>query len=190
MSYQTLRQKFEEYKAKHGIRAVSKESLRWFYENVSLLVKRADYNQTTKFGKVTTKPIPGKFYLYKYDPKYKDVLPIYDALPLVLITSITEKGWYGINFHYLPPDVRVGILDLLFKTISDKTKSDKIKLKINWVIAQRLAKKIAAVPDMNEAYRQYLAGHMESPLLEIDPYYWTMTVFLPLSRWKKKRLPW
>src|SRR5690606_41052373 len=56
----------------------------------------------------TNKPVPGRFYLYKYDPKTKEQMPYYDAMPLVLITDVTPDGWYGINFHYMPPVVQIG----------------------------------------------------------------------------------
>ena len=43
---------------------------------------------------------------YIYDAKLKDVLPIWDAFPLVLITSFTDDGWIGVNCHYVPETIR------------------------------------------------------------------------------------
>lgn len=185
MTYKTLRTQYEEYKKEKGIKALSKESLKWFLENARALAGKTDYQKTKVLGKMSAKPIPGKFYLYKYDPKTKDKLPMYDILPLVLITRVTPKGWYGINFHYMPPAIRLAIMEALYATINDKTKSDRVKLKMNWQIAQAVAVKVGANEHLGNSIKQYLSKQVRSRgLLEIDPYYWSMVLFLNLGRFK------
>ena len=45
---------------------------------------------------------PGSLYCWFYDPKYKRTLPYYDAFPVAFIMNMKEKGFLGINMHYLP----------------------------------------------------------------------------------------
>ena len=63
-------------------------------------------------GRPTTAASPlGKMYMYIYDAKHKDKLPYYDAFPLVIMLGPAERGFYGLNLHYLPPVVRAKLLD-------------------------------------------------------------------------------
>lgn len=45
-----------------------------------------------------------KLIYYRYDAKYKDILPVWDALPLVFPISYTGNGFYGVNLHFLGPE--------------------------------------------------------------------------------------
>lgn len=182
-SYKTIYDQYLEYKAKKGIREMSKESLHWFYDNVRQI--RGDFVQASRYGRVKTTPEPGKIYLYQYDPKTKERMPFYDTVPLVLITDVTPDGWYGVNFHYMPPKVRLAVMETLYKNIKDDTKTDKVKFLMNWQIASRVAKAASATEYLNESIKQYLGSHLRSRLVEIDPEYWAMIMFLPLGRFKK-----
>ena len=55
----------------------------------------------------------GEMYMFFYDAKYKDVLPYYDAFPLVIMMGPAAGGFYGMNLHYLPPVLRAKALDAL-----------------------------------------------------------------------------
>ena len=62
-------------------------------------------------GNIGTPSTPdiGGFYLYQYDPKWKDKLPWYDIYPLVFPFDYAG-GFYGINVHYLPPNARTDLM--------------------------------------------------------------------------------
>ncbi len=62
---------------------------------------------------LVTKVMPGRLYMYAYDPKMKKELPYYDRFPLVFPFSKTQDGFIGLNMHYLPYPLRVGLLDKL-----------------------------------------------------------------------------
>lgn len=54
----------------------------------------------------------GKIYTYTYDPKYANDLPIYDTQPMFLSLGHLDNGnILGINVSYIPPRVRLRILD-------------------------------------------------------------------------------
>ena len=69
--------------------AASKDSVDWYKDRVTDLVKTDPSN---RFKKSATPQI-GKMYLYIYDPKYKNTLPFYDALPLVIPIEFYGNGF-------------------------------------------------------------------------------------------------
>ena len=186
MAYSNLRKKFEEYKRKKGVETMSKEALNWFYNYANKYAKSASFARTASVGSFTNKLVPGRFYLYQYDPKTKEQMPYYDAMPLVLITDVTSDGWYGINFHYMPPAVRLKIMEGFYDTLKNPALTDGVKLKANWKRAVSVARAASAHQYLKHSIKRYLANHVTSPLIELDPEYWAMCVFLPLSRFKKK----
>jgi hypothetical protein len=187
MSYKQLREKFEEFKRKKGIETMSREALKWFLIYSRKFVKTATFRKTADLGSLTYKPLPGKFYLYRYDPKTKEDMPYYDIMPLVLITEITEDGWYGINFHYMPPSVRLRIMEGFFGTLNDSKLSDNMRLKINWKRAVTISQAVSAHKYLRHSIKRYLVKQIRSPLIELEPQYWPMVIFLPLSRFKKEK---
>lgn len=187
MSYKKLKEKFEEHKREKGIETMSKEALCWFHDYTKQFAKSASFTKTTKSGTIVKKPVPGRFYLYLYNPKTKEQMPYYDSMPLVLITKVVPGGWFGINFHYMPPDIRLRIMEGFYNTIKDPTLSSGVKLKSNWRRAASVAKAAASHHYLQHSIKRYLSNHISSPLLEIDPEYWAMCIFLPLSRFKKKQ---
>lgn len=186
MAYNKLQEKFEAYRRKKGISVLSKEALRWFHLYTNKYIKGASFAKSVDAGVFTSKPIPGRFYLYQYDPKTKESLPYYDAMPLVLITEVTPDGWYGINFHYMPPVARLKIMEGFYDTLKSTNLTDNLKLKINWKRAVAVANAISAHHFLKHSIKRYLANHITSPLIELKPKYWAMCIFLPLSRFRKK----
>ena len=57
-------------------------------------------------GEVTEDRKPGKLYMFKYNAKWKDRLPYWDAFPLVVTLDYGRKYILGLNLHYLPPTYR------------------------------------------------------------------------------------
>ena len=48
----------------------------------------------------------GRMYFFWYDPKLKDVLPVYDRFPMVFPIERYSDGFLGLNLHYLAMDSR------------------------------------------------------------------------------------
>jgi len=60
--------------------------------------------------------IPSMFYIFAYFNGEKSVLgdaSFYDMVPLILCTSFDSKNVTGINFNYVPNDVRAAFLDII-----------------------------------------------------------------------------
>ena len=105
-----------------GITPRTKQSINWFRNKARQLFRgryarmdRKDIMNDEALslkGRPTTAASPlGKMYMYIYDAKHKDKLPYYDAFPLVIMLGPAERGFYGLNLHYLPPVVRAKLLD-------------------------------------------------------------------------------
>ena len=77
-----------------------KEAMDWY---------RGKIKETQVFQKKSSPEI-GKMYIFTYDAKHKDTLPIWDSYPLVFPINFYSDGFLGINLHYLPPLARVAIM--------------------------------------------------------------------------------
>jgi hypothetical protein len=68
----------------------------------------------------------GDMYLFMYDPKFKQQLPVYDKFPLVMPFRIVPGGFYGLNLHYLPPLLRMRLLGKLLNLSNEKELSETV----------------------------------------------------------------
>ena len=117
-------------------------------------------------GKLAKRPHEGFLNMYIYAPKFKDKLPYYDTFPLIMYLKTAEKGFYGLNFHYLPYALRARLLDA----------AGQDKLEVNAVSRSRLTK---------PTIKRYLFGYLRSMCLRIDPEDNLTAIMLPVQRFKK-----
>ena len=90
-----------------------RKSVDWYRKNVAYLSNRITAAALMRSGKLNGIPSKGRLNFFFYDPKYKQVLPLYDRFPLVLPLE-TIPGWFmGLNFHYIRPVQRVSLLNNL-----------------------------------------------------------------------------
>mgnify|MGYP000983047083 CR=1 FL=1 len=98
----------------------------------------------------------GHLLTYVYDAKYKDKLPVWDELPLLVLLDIPDgKYILGINLHYIPYTYRLQFLKYL------QTKNLKIQyrdIKAAW----QKAKIPTAFAQL--AIRKYLISHVRSKI--------------------------
>jgi hypothetical protein len=81
--------------------------MQWFEDGVN--------SKTTNEAKITrTRFQPGKIYVFKYDPKYKEELPWFDRNPVVLAIERVDNNDLGINLNLLPVPFKEKLLDELF----------------------------------------------------------------------------
>jgi len=166
-------------------------SLRWLIDEAKKLrhvkglmgatgITTEDIIKNKQSGKFITrgnmrKEFIGSMLLYTYDPKWKEELPYYDIYPLIFPFELKEDGWLGINLHYLPPKLRQALLENLMQAFDDK----KNRINITYKFLQ--ATGTAYAP----CIKRYLAGHVRSRLLIIEPEDWKKTIALPFAQFKK-----
>jgi len=87
-------------------------------------------SKTTNEAKMTrTRFQPGKIYVFKYDPKYKEQLPWFDQNPVVFAIEQVNNNDLGINLNLLPVPYKEKLLDELFTKMNikvDKKETDII----------------------------------------------------------------
>ncbi len=127
----------------------------------------------------------GRMILFSYDPKWKDKLPYYDILPLVLPIRIIRQGsasgFLGLNLHYLPPMYRAKLMDALYTFYKDKHLTESKRLRLTYQVLQSSARYRYFKP----CVKRYLFTHIKSKLNIVDPKEWDMVLMLPLARWRK-----
>ena len=153
-----------------GITPRTKQSIKWFRDKARVLFRgryaRMDRGEIMKDDALSLKGRPvtsasplGNMYMYIYDAKHKDTLPYYDAFPLVIILGPAERGFYGLNLHYLPPVVRAKLLDAV------------------------LGSSKSAIPDkyIAPARKRYLTTQVKSRFALVDKPEWEIATFLPMA---------
>lgn len=159
------------------------KSIKWYRDNVRALSAVS----ASEFGKLNTKVsgsvVPGRMYLFSYDPKYKATLPIYDRMPLVIPFEFVPGGFMGINLHYLPVPIRYQVLGALVKTHLDNKLSQDTKVAITW----DLIKKTSKLKPAQYAVKRYLRSHVRSDFLQIPYASWDMAVSLPTENFVFKK---
>lgn len=130
-----------------------------------------------------TQPKVGRMYAYRYSAKGDgtDALPYWDRFPLIILVGPAKGGWYGINFHYLRPQIRQRLLGKLLKFRRDSGRlSEKTILKLSWKVLSSAAR----YPEVQMSFKHYLSSHVKSKLVEVPPEEWTQTILLPMEAFK------
>jgi hypothetical protein len=128
---------------------------------------------------LTNKIMPGRLYLFSYDPKHKDTLPFYDTLPLVLPFKTVKGGFLGINLHYLPYMIRFKLMGALLDLVSDIEDPNSRAL-ASW----RLLNSSSRYRGVEVSVKHYLTAQVQSRFLQIPPDQWIAASQLPIERFE------
>lgn len=154
----------------------TRDSVNWFSKYINKKFTSVSLSQIKQDSEVVTRLIPGQMVCYRYDAKGKDTLPVWDAFPLIIVLGLTNKGWHGLNLHYLPHKARVNIMVQFLKIAeSANTESGKFRK------VAGLAQVISRHPGM--PIKQYLANHIVSPVMKVNFDAWEQVAFLPTAKW-------
>lgn len=123
----------------------------------------------------------GQMFMFFYDPKHKDTLPYYDTFPLIFLIGFKDNGFMGINLHYLPPFLRAKLMDSLYETLNNNRYDDTTKLRVSYQILASASRFKYFKP----CVKHYLAEHVQSNYLNIEPTNWDSALMLPTEQFKK-----
>lgn len=154
-----------------------KKSQSWFTSEIKKLGTTTP-QKVLRDGQLVSTLMPGNMYLFYYDPKHKDTLPYYDRFPLVLPFRKAKGGFYGLNFHYLPPILRVKLLDRLMMFSTTKTLTEQTRLRFKYQLIAGSSKFQWAQP----CVKMYLNSHVQSRFVMVDPKDWVTAMMLPVER--------
>jgi len=171
-------------KNKYDLNTSYRKSKAWYEQQMILLMKQISSPWTVLKGnpsQLTTRLLPGRMYMFVYDPLHKHDLPYYDRFPCVLLYKRSITGFSGINFHYLPYQMRVQLLHRLMQYKTNARMDENTRIKFTWEAIKGVAKFAAAVP----AFHQYNFAGLRSSFREIRAYDWTTAVMLPVEQFVK-----
>ena len=176
MAQQNLQTIFDRYKYDQSIATKSKT---WFTQQANLLMnKKINEKKLFSEQRVVSKLVPGKLYMFYYDPKYKEELPYFDTFPLVFPYSATPDGFMGLNMHYLPHFHRVQLLTRLMQFVNNKNLDENSKIRYSW----ELISGVSRFRDAEPCIKHYLKQHVKSTFIEIQGQDWHTAMMLPVER--------
>jgi hypothetical protein len=160
----------------------AQESVDWF---IGKARTAAGYRKKilTNDQRAADNTIIGKMYLFKYDPKLKKTLPIYDVYPLVFPIEPYSDGFLGLNIHYLSGGERSGLLGVLGDYTNNKKYDKTTKLRMSYDILSG-TKKLAS--SSRPCIKRYLFPHVRSRFIEITADEWDKVAQLPLELFVRK----
>jgi hypothetical protein len=173
MSY--LIEKIKKDLAANNLEIRTRESRNWLKTHLAnIRVNRPRFikDKDNKFVRVI---FPGKMYFYFYDPKLKDELPFYDRFPLVIPIKRYNDGFLGINLHYLPPKIRIILLDKLYAVLNNERYDESTKLRLSYNLLDGTQR----FKEFRPCLKRYLTKHIESRIVEIPFNDWEIVSFLP-----------
>ena len=154
-----------------------RKSVDWYRKNVADLSNRITAAALMRSGKLNGIPSKGRLNFFFYDPKYKQVLPLYDRFPLVLPLETIPGGFMGLNFHYIRPVQRVSLLNNLQRFATGGMKaSTRIDATYDGIKSVRITRNMI---------KKYLYGHVRSSFLRVDFDEAALAVMLPVQQFKK-----
>lgn len=157
----------------------TKDSVAWLYSLAPKL--RSSKVPPEAFNpRASNNVFIGGMFVYSYDPKWKEKLPIYDTLPVVIPIQMYSDGWLGMNLHYLPPMLRMSLLDKLMD-YKKRAHTPRAYMQVSY----DLLKGVVRQPLFEPTIHRYLASHVTSRLLRIDDQYWDKVATLPIGKFKK-----
>lgn len=156
----------------------NQDSVEWFNDTLDEITK----DRRNTFQK-RVMPKVGSMYLYIYDAKTKNKLPIWDACPLVFPIEFYDDGFLGLNMHYLTPLARKKLLDSLTNLLLN---NDKYNATTNLeAISYQILKSYGNYfYKYQTCVKRYLYGHVRSSFFLIHPSQWNKVIMLPLARWQ------
>lgn len=165
-----------------GINPRTRQSREWFADKVNTL-KNINRRQLMREEPIElrNRQLIGSMNMFFYDPKTKDTLPFYDRFPLSIIVGPADKGFYGLNLHYLPQTLRAKFLDALLDVTNNKKYDDTTKFQLTYNMLQRSA----SLKFFKPCFKHYLSSHVKSRFARVPATEWEIATFLPTADFEK-----
>lgn len=174
--FQTVEQ--EAFRA--GINPRTKQSRAWFRKKVqNMRVNRRALMREEPILK-KSRTITGSMFMFFYDAKMKNELPYWDSFPLIIAVGPAEKGFYGLNLHYLPIPLRAKFLDGLMDVTNNKRYDESTRFEVSYNYLQRAAK----LKYFKPCFKHYLTAGVEKPMAMVPAPEWEIATFLPMAQWQ------
>ena len=170
--------------AASGIKPRTAAAQAWLRDKVSALrIPTNRSNLLNDAKRISGKAFVGRMYFYHYDPKLKDVLPVWDKFPLVIPMEMYADGFLGMNLHYLDPGSRLALLNRLYDFVNNDKYDDTTRFNLSYdLLASSRRYKL-----FEPCIKRYLLSHIRSSLIYIEPDNWETAIFLPTEKMVYKK---
>ena len=174
--------KLEQEAFRAGIQPRSAESRAWFRKKVQSMrnISRGRLMSDEALLQNDDELI-GSMNMFFYDPKFKKTLPYYDRFPLAIIVGPAEGGFYGLNLHYLPMNIRAKFLDALLDNLTNKKYDKSTRFRLNYSMLQRASKLRYFKP----CFKHYLTANVQGNFSRVLSAEWEIATFLPTADFRK-----
>jgi len=150
----------------------------WYRSQVNRIASGTTAQQLFRQGKLARRPSVGRLNLFGYNPKLRKTLPYYDVFPLVLPLEAFAGGFIGMNFHYLPPLLRMRLLERMQATATDRDFDKDTKFDVTYNDVKRLS-------IVKPTIKKYLYSYVQTGFLRINADEAATAIYLPVQRFKK-----
>jgi hypothetical protein len=162
-----------------GISPRTSEARSWLMSKLGKLRIPSDRsNILNDAHRISGRAFIGRMYLFHYDAKYKETLPVWDKFPLVIPMETYQDGFLGMNLHYLDPYTRLALLDRLHDFINNDKYDDTTKFRLSYDLLSKSRRYRMIEP----CIKRYLANHIISSIIYIEPNNWETACFLPFQK--------
>ena len=179
----SLLKKFEGGLAFNEIESYTSKARSWYLNELSTM--RVNRQAVLKDPELIKKSrlLPGRMFMYFYDPKHKETLPYYDRFPLVMVVEKAKgkPGFYGLNFHYLDYRKRAILMERLLSYSNNKKYDESTRLRLSYKLLKNVSKLKAFAP----CFKHYLPSQIKTPLKLVPAEYWETALFFPSEQFKK-----
>jgi len=160
-----------------GIDYQSTKAIQWFNKECKKMSfgeahASQTINEFVSPGKITS----GDMLLLQYSAKYADTLPYWDIYPIMILLSMDNKHFWGLNLHYLTSQQRQKVMIVLY---AQKMGYGLKSFKPKW----QMMKSAIGVNLAKKCIKQYIIGNIEK-LSIISKDSWSYVAFMPLAKWK------
>ena len=123
----------------------------------------------------------GHMYFMNYDPKWKNTLKYYDRFPLVLPIEAWQRGFIGMNFHYLPYDLREALMKKLITRINLKEDTQRSYIDITY----NDVKPFVRYKEVKPTIHKYDITYSSGTFIHIAADEWNTAIHLPVEDFRK-----
>lgn len=162
------------------------EAAREWYRDQARMVRKSQIDENRLVRQMGTDRYESRFrlghmYMFVYDPKHKDTLPYYDRFPLIFPINRAKGGFLGINFHYLPLQLRARLMDALYDVSSNDKYDETTKLRLSYGVLSGASK----YKEFKPTIKHYLSTQVRTRFVYVHPTEWDIALFLPSAKFEK-----
>jgi hypothetical protein len=164
-----------------GYRKRSAEARAWMQGKVRALGAISRSGMVKDPKRTTAGAYIGRMFFFFYNPKLKEELPYYDKFPLVMPIEMYNDGFLGVNFHYLPINIRIHLLDSLYSLTNNNNFDDTTRI----IASYKILSGVSRYREFKPCVKRYLATGIMSRMVDIEADSWETAIFLPVEQFAK-----